>query len=132
MQQLVRSLAVDNERLREVTVTHRSSSQVLCSRVCPGGGSTDCGLLFLLGCVCVCVQEMRDLQGACEALSKENDELEVRNVTPSSDRMYRSVSLARLCCVLNWRTCGPPRSIYTICWWNGLYHTPLKPICFFS
>ncbi|KAL5670505.1 hypothetical protein ACJX0J_022726, partial [Zea mays] len=37
MQQLVRSLAVDNERLRE---------------------------------------EMRDLQGACEALSKENDELE--------------------------------------------------------
>ncbi|AQK60263.1 hypothetical protein ZEAMMB73_Zm00001d053748 [Zea mays] len=49
MQQLVRSLAVDNERLREVTVTHRSSSQ-----------------------------EMRDLQGACEALSKENDELETR------------------------------------------------------
>ncbi|AQK60264.1 hypothetical protein ZEAMMB73_Zm00001d053748 [Zea mays] len=39
MQQLVRSLAVDNERLRE---------------------------------------EMRDLQGACEALSKENDELETR------------------------------------------------------
>jgi hypothetical protein len=52
MQQLVRSLAVDNERLREVTVTHRSSSQVLCSRLCPGGGSTDSGLLFLLGCVC--------------------------------------------------------------------------------
>lgn len=95
MQQLVRSLAVDNERLREVTVTHRSSPQVLCSRVCPGGGSTDCGLLFLLGCVCV--QEMRDLQGACEALSKENDELEVRNAVVGSDVSIRFPCSLVLC-----------------------------------
>jgi hypothetical protein len=47
--------------------------------------------------VCVCVQEMRDLQGACEALSKENDELEVRNAVVGSDVSIRFPCSLLLC-----------------------------------
>jgi len=68
IQQLVRSLAVENENLREVI--HRSSPSTL--RVFRW---RFCWLDSVL--VWLCVQEMRDLQRACKALSKENNKLEV-------------------------------------------------------
>ena len=67
IQQLVRSLAVENESLREVIHCSSPSKSISMAVLLTG----------FCSCLAMCVQEMRDLQRACKALSKENDKLEV-------------------------------------------------------
>jgi hypothetical protein len=75
---------------------------VLCKNI--AASFTDCSWIF----ACLCVQEMRALQRACTALSKEHDKLEVTSI----------LTCVSLCFCQN-SVCGggPPKGI---CWWNGL------------
>ena len=84
VQQLVRSLAVENESLHEVMIrfTYLSKYLRISSKLATARLLTK-ALEFFLDFE----QEMRELQRACSALSKENDKLEVN-------------FLICLCCVL--------------------------------
>ncbi|XP_062223884.1 uncharacterized protein LOC133922531 isoform X1 [Phragmites australis] len=72
VQQLVRSLAVENESLREV-INHS-----LLNSFREYYGPVLLIVRLSLDLAWLCMQEMRSLQRACNVLSKENDKLETR------------------------------------------------------
>uniref|UniRef100_A0A453NH36 Uncharacterized protein n=1 Tax=Aegilops tauschii subsp. strangulata TaxID=200361 RepID=A0A453NH36_AEGTS len=83
VQQLVRSLAVENESLHEVMIrfTYLSKYLRISSKLATARLLTK-ALEFFLDFE----QEMRELQRACSELSKENDKLETRIVEQSNSR----------------------------------------------